>query len=268
MNARTTAILALAAAATLSCRSGCAGLYEEFVNPPREYGEVPFWWWIGDKLDKARLARQLEDLHRKGVAGTQVNYCHLRSGNWRTMPVEPEIFSKEWWDAFAFAVRKSHELGMGIGLSCYTLDWPGPDNLFRQLGITSSETQASVLEKQGDKIVPVRKRDTLDPLNPLSAQRVIDRFFRPFFTHIDEAHHDALDYFFQDELRLAGDERVWSSASGHSSLPAATTSLLSSRGATASSESPATRTTTTGSTAASPATSSSSGRAIPDVSTT
>ena len=217
MNARTTAILALAAAATLSCRSGRAGLYEEFVNPPREYGEVPFWWWSGDKLDKARLARQLEDLHRKGVAGTQVNYCHLRSGNWRTMPVEPEIFSKEWWDAFAFAVRK---------------------------------------------------RDTLDPLNPLSAQRVIDRFFRPFFTHIDEAHHDALDYFFQDELRLAGDERVWSSASGHSSLPAATTSLLSSRGATASSESPATRTTATGSTAASPATSSSSGRTIPDVSTT
>lgn len=187
-----------------------SALFEAFQNPPREYGEVPFWWWSGDKLDKARIGRQLEELHRKGVAGTQVNYCHLRSHGWVTMAVEPDIFSDEWWDVFAYAAEKSRELGMGIGLSCYTLDWPGPDNLFRKLGITSPETRGSVLELVDGEVVPVRKDNTLDPLNPLSARRVIECFFRPFFERVGERAAEALNYFFQDELRLCGNVRVWS----------------------------------------------------------
>ncbi|MBT3290373.1 MAG: hypothetical protein HN380_23725, partial [Victivallales bacterium] len=47
-----------------------------FRNPPPGYGEVPFWWWTGDRLDKKRLLWQIEELHRKGVTGMQVNYAH------------------------------------------------------------------------------------------------------------------------------------------------------------------------------------------------
>ena len=203
-------VVLLALALLAPVLSGRAGLYEDFLNPPREYGEVPFWWWSGDRLDKERIGRQLEQLHSKGVAGTQVNYCHLRSGGWVTMPVEPEIFSEEWWDIFAYAAKKSHELGMGIGLSCYTLDWPGPDNLFRRLGINSPETQGSVLKLVDGRPVPVRQEHSLDPLNPLSAKLVIERFFQPFFDRMGEEAAAALNFFFQDELRLCGNERVWS----------------------------------------------------------
>ena len=35
-------------------------LLENFQNPPAGYGEVPFWWWSGDRLDKARLEWQLD----------------------------------------------------------------------------------------------------------------------------------------------------------------------------------------------------------------
>jgi hypothetical protein len=30
-----------------------------FQNPPAGYGEVPFWWWTGDPLDKDRLLWQI-----------------------------------------------------------------------------------------------------------------------------------------------------------------------------------------------------------------
>jgi hypothetical protein len=47
-------------AADLDARPG-------FQNPPAGYGEVPFWWWTGDPLDKDRLLWQIEQLHRQGV---------------------------------------------------------------------------------------------------------------------------------------------------------------------------------------------------------
>ncbi len=37
-----------------------------FQNPPPGYGEVPFWWWTGDPLDKDRLLWQIEQLHAEG----------------------------------------------------------------------------------------------------------------------------------------------------------------------------------------------------------
>jgi len=234
-----------------------------FAAPPPGYGEVPFWWWTGERLDKERLLWQLEELHKAGVSGTQINYAHTRSDGWKTEAVEPPIFSEAWWDVFAFMAKESAKRGMGIGLSGYTLDWPGRDNLFRRLGITGDDLRASVLSaaprdvaggsvpagsgaaavsvtafalKDGRiapgaahaldpkaaqwelpqgawRIVTVTaapRPETLDPLNPESGRRVIERFFDPFLAHTPPEAHKALNYFFQDELRLAGDGRLWS----------------------------------------------------------
>lgn len=198
------AVIAAVAVAT-GLASAAEPLEASFLNPPPGYGEVPFWWWTGEKLDKERIAWQLEELHRMGVAGTQVNYSHLMSSGWKTAPVEPAIFSDAWWDVFGFAAEKSAALGMGIGLSCYTLDWPGRNNLFADLGICAPDTCARSLGPDGRGIAkPAVRRGTLDPLNPESARRVIDRFFRPFWERVPERGRAALNYFFQDELRLCG----------------------------------------------------------------
>ncbi len=185
-------------------------LEEAFLSPPPGYGEVPFWWWTGDVLNKERIAEQLRSLHAKGVSGTQVNYAHLMMNGWPTMPVEPAIFSPEWWDVFKFAAEESGRLGMGIGLSGYTLDWPGCDNLYRKLGIDSPETRARVIKLVDGKVTVLERENTLDPLNPESAKRVLERFIKPFWEKVPQSCHNALDYFFQDELRLAGDSYVWS----------------------------------------------------------
>ena len=103
-----------------------------FANPPAGFGEVPFWWWTGDPLDRERLKWQIEQLHQNGVAGMQVNYAHQDTPGWPTYPNQPEIFSPEWWDFWEFAVSECKKRGMSLGLSTYTLDWQKSRNLFAE----------------------------------------------------------------------------------------------------------------------------------------
>ena len=119
-----------------------------FETPPPGYGEVPFWWWTGEKLDAERLKAQAAELSRKGISGVQVNYAHQdvrneRQPNWLTYPNEPEVFTDEWFDVFEDVAAYCRELKMGIGLSGYTLDWQNsPGNLFDRLLYSDPELQS------------------------------------------------------------------------------------------------------------------------------
>lgn len=241
-----------------------------FANPPVGYGEVPFWWWTGDPLDKDRLLWQIEQLHAKGLSGMQVNYAHLSTEGCPTYPAIPELFTKEWWNYWEFATKECRKRGMGIGLSCYTLDWPfGGKNLFLELGITDGSLSGSSLSPQivaakggqavaldftpNDQIVCVmayRQKDnaiepgsgqslvsnihngklrwtppegawqvvavranttkrSVDPMNPASGKKVIEKFFQPFADHCPGESGKALNYFFQDELTFGVGGWIW-----------------------------------------------------------
>ena len=100
----------------------------DFRSPPPGYGEVPFWWWNGDRLDPARLRWQLDRLAGCGVSGVQVNYAHAPHGGGGyglTYPSDPPLFSEAWWRVWDDTVAACHERGLRIGLSDYTLAWPG-----------------------------------------------------------------------------------------------------------------------------------------------
>lgn len=110
----------------------------DFINaltsPDRRYGEVPFYWWNGGALDKDRLTKQLKELSKKGLAGVQVNYCHINKGGENDLPYGghgksleglPEQFSDEWWEFFSYAARECEKLGMSIGMGDYTIAWIG-----------------------------------------------------------------------------------------------------------------------------------------------
>lgn len=95
-----------------------------FVDPPPGYGEVAFWWWLGDPLRRDRLEWQIERLAGKGVMGLQVNYAHSDRGgrSWGlTYPSDPPLFSEEWWDLFGWTLRRAQRRGMAVSLSDYTL---------------------------------------------------------------------------------------------------------------------------------------------------
>ncbi|MDD4868988.1 MAG: glycosyl hydrolase [Kiritimatiellae bacterium] len=118
-----------------------------FKNPPPGYGEVPFWWWTGDKLNVSRMIGQIRELHKKGISGVQVNYSHYDTSGWLTDQDEPAIFSDEWWKVYSKVSKACAGLDMGIGLSTYTLDWPrGASNLFCNLFYSKPELNAIQLE--------------------------------------------------------------------------------------------------------------------------
>ncbi|MBL7041421.1 MAG: hypothetical protein ISR77_22485 [Pirellulaceae bacterium] len=116
-----------------------------FQNPPPGYGEVPFWWWTGDPLDTDRLLWQVEELHKKGVSGMQVNYAHEDTPGWPTYAADPEIFSDDWWEVWKVVAGQCGRHGMGIGLSGYTLDWPNGKSLISRTIYNDPEIQGREL---------------------------------------------------------------------------------------------------------------------------
>lgn len=99
----------------------CA-LQDLFRQPPSEYGPVPFYWWVGEPLDRARVAWQLDQLRRQGVRRTIVSYPHLPDGACDLG--DPPLFSPEWWDFFRWFLTACRERGMTVGFQDYNLLGP------------------------------------------------------------------------------------------------------------------------------------------------
>src|SRR3982750_3248846 len=48
-------------------------LFQLFKNPPSIYRPFVRWWWNGDKIEKAELARELRLLKAAGIGGVEIN---------------------------------------------------------------------------------------------------------------------------------------------------------------------------------------------------
>src|ERR1035437_2797651 len=91
-----------------------------FINPPKGYGEVPFYWWQGDTLTHERLLWQLDQLMNKGISSLQINYSHLDSGGLTyglSNPSKPALFTEEWWKLFKWFAGEAQKQGMSVSLS-------------------------------------------------------------------------------------------------------------------------------------------------------
>lgn len=141
--------------------------FEALKNPSRQYGEVPFYWWTGEQLNKSRLSEQLTKLAEAGVAGVQINYAHgveggennLRYGGCgKTIPGQPDVFTEEWWDFFCHAARECERLGMGIGVGDYTLAWIGNgykvDEIAEKEEFQAKELSCEKISYSKDYILP------------------------------------------------------------------------------------------------------------------
>ncbi|MGO4375685.1 hypothetical protein AB4Z21_34035, partial [Paenibacillus sp. MCAF20] len=116
------------AAAGVPSRSQELDVYPGFVAPPAGYGEVAFYWWVGEPLTKERLTWQLEQLKDHHITGLQINYAHSDEGGdaWGlTYASDPPLFSEAWWELFAWFAAKAGTYGIAVSLSDYTLCAPG-----------------------------------------------------------------------------------------------------------------------------------------------
>lgn len=108
-----------------------------FRQPPKGYGNVPFYWWSGDKLTCERLAAQLDVLSESATDGFAVSYIHtdpkidslFNKGGYglygRTEPGEPTVFSEEWWNIWTWFSGECAKRGVAVGLDDYTVGWIG-----------------------------------------------------------------------------------------------------------------------------------------------
>ncbi len=122
-----------------------------FKHPPRGYGNVPFFWWNGDTLNKERLSAQLDILKQSATEGFAVSYIHSdpkgadaeinkklgHGGYGRTVAGQPPVFSKEWWEIWNWFSGESAKRGLAAGLDDYTMGWTGngyyPDEVKEKL---------------------------------------------------------------------------------------------------------------------------------------
>ena len=65
------------------------------------WGEVPLWWWEGDRMTKQRVTWQLETLARAGVKSV----CPIQRSPGRC---DPQSFTPQWWEMFAYVHRNAN----------------------------------------------------------------------------------------------------------------------------------------------------------------
>jgi hypothetical protein len=83
-------------------------LQARFVDPPREFGMMPQWFW-NDDLDESELLRQLREFHAKGCGGVMP---HARIGLSRRVGyLTPEFFR-----LIRVVVQEAARLGMKVVL--------------------------------------------------------------------------------------------------------------------------------------------------------
>ena len=105
-------------------RSVTMDLKKGFATPPKGYGEVPFYWWMGDTLTREHLTYHLDQMAAKKVTSLQVNYAHSDKGGVSyglTFPSRPALFTEEWWDLFGWFMGEAKKRNMTVSLSDYTL---------------------------------------------------------------------------------------------------------------------------------------------------
>ncbi|WP_339308087.1 glycosyl hydrolase [Paenibacillus sp. FSL R5-0519] len=120
-----------------------------FQSPPEGYGEVAFYWWVGEALDKERLEWQLCQLKDHHITALQINYAHGDEGGLSyglTYPSDPPLFSEEWWELFRWFAAKAGEYGISVSLSDYTLCTPGQGSYADEILAKYPDLAGSVLQ--------------------------------------------------------------------------------------------------------------------------
>ncbi|MFZ4455052.1 MAG: glycosyl hydrolase [Bacteroidales bacterium] len=251
-------------------RSSKLDVFPGFKNPPKGYGEVSFYWWLGDTLTTERITSQLDQLKDNSITGLQINYCHTDKGGSNyglTMPSQPALFSDKWWNLFKWFVKEAKARGMSVSLSDYTLGaanqgWYIDEMLNENPSLYGTKLESKKYEVNGFEafqtslpsdlmsinayqtqngeiasntkidlkpfiknsllkwtakngkwvVIAVYKttvKTSFDPMNPISGQKVNEKFYQRFEDHCPGESGKGLNFFFSDELQFGIRGFLW-----------------------------------------------------------
>jgi hypothetical protein len=88
-------------------------LYSEFLNPPKDYSLMPFWFWNG-KMEGTKVQEEVRRMVDQHVYGA---FLHARDG------LETPYLSEEWWKAIGAGLEESKRSGFEFNF-VDEYDWP------------------------------------------------------------------------------------------------------------------------------------------------
>lgn len=87
-------------------------LFETFSNPENQYRPFVRWWWNGNKIEKAELARELRVLKNAGIGGVEINPISFPSRTDDMGKPSVEWLSDEWIELLKFTLEEAKSLDM------------------------------------------------------------------------------------------------------------------------------------------------------------
>lgn len=214
-------------------RTGSIDIRKGFANPPKGYGNVPFYWWTGDSLNLDRLTEQLNILADASTDGLNISYNHTHSEvdtvlnaaghGWcgRVQGGAPRVFSDEWWNIWNKFSARCAQKGVGLGMDDYVVAWRNngeyidtilalPEIAEHQgrlsMAILPAESDSVIenvvsrVHKEGSDSVYVVYSVPAPELAPTLGKKMIEYYFDQYVAHMDEEGLKGMNYFFQDEL--------------------------------------------------------------------
>ena len=85
-------------------------LAKSFATPPDSARMWTWWFWLGDKVDKASITADLEALKAQGIGGVTV-YSISGPG---VQGMGPNYMSTEWRDMWKHTLKEAERLGLGV----------------------------------------------------------------------------------------------------------------------------------------------------------
>lgn len=90
--------------------------YETFENPSSLYKPFVRWWWNGNKIEKAELARELRLLKEAGIGGVEINPISFPSRTDDMGKRSVQYLSDQWIELLRFALEEAKSLGLTCDL--------------------------------------------------------------------------------------------------------------------------------------------------------
>jgi hypothetical protein len=106
----TVALFLLVSLLCLPCLWAGEDLADDFRNPPQSARLWTWWFWLGDRVDKASITADLEALKAQGIAGVTV----YSLGGPHVTERGPTYLSPEWRELWKHALKEADRLGLGV----------------------------------------------------------------------------------------------------------------------------------------------------------
>ena len=183
-----------------------------FTSVPKGYGEVAFYWWVGDKLTQERLLWQLDQLMDHHISGLQINYCHSDEGGllWGlTYPSDPPLFSEEWWSLLGWFIGECKKRDISVSLSDYTLGSAGQGWFVDEMLALHPHLLGQILVHESGEVVVKTVENSFNPMQKGVGDAYNEVFYKRFEERFPGECGKGLNFFFSDELNFGVSGKLW-----------------------------------------------------------